>query len=112
MSFGRGTGLSDVESMTPNVRVVTGRVTRAAVPGLCAELESLLYDAEGAVRVPDDRVDCDVSGVARVDLVLVEAVARLDSSPCGRAASACACATHPPNCSPCSTCWGCPVCWT
>lgn len=77
MSFGRGSGLSDVESMTPNVFVVTGRVTRAAVPGLCAELESLLYDAEGTVRVPDDRVDCDVGGVAQVDLALVEAVARL-----------------------------------
>ncbi|MFF3733778.1 lipid asymmetry maintenance protein MlaB [Streptomyces sp. NPDC002476] len=63
--------------MTPNVLVVTGRVTRAEVPGLCAELESLLYDAKGAVRVPDDRVDCDVGGVTHVDLALVEAVARL-----------------------------------
>ncbi|MES9504877.1 hypothetical protein ABWJ92_00470 [Streptomyces sp. NPDC000609] len=34
--------------MTPNVLVVTGRVTRAAVPGLCAELEALLRDVDGA----------------------------------------------------------------
>ncbi|MFF2008090.1 STAS domain-containing protein [Streptomyces sp. NPDC058195] len=65
--------------MSPNVLVVTGRVTRTAVPGLCAELESLLYGPDGAVRDPDAEaeVDCDVGGVARVDLVLVEAVARL-----------------------------------
>ncbi|MEU9847508.1 STAS domain-containing protein [Streptomyces sp. NPDC047985] len=67
-----------MESMTPDVLVVTGRVTRAVVPALCAELESLLYDADGAVRVPDDDgVDCDVGGVVQVDLALVEAVARL-----------------------------------
>lgn len=77
MSFGRRPGLSDVESMTPNVLVVTGRVTRAAVPELCARLESLLYDAEGAVRLPGDGVDCDVGGVVRADLVLAEAIARL-----------------------------------
>ncbi|MEE1750433.1 STAS domain-containing protein [Streptomyces sp. JV184] len=34
--------------MTPNVLIITGRVTRAAVPGLCAELEALLRDLDGA----------------------------------------------------------------
>ncbi|MFE3901790.1 STAS domain-containing protein [Streptomyces sp. NPDC059153] len=77
MSFGRRTGLPDVEAMTPIVLVVTGRVTRAAVPGLCAELESLLYDPEGALRDPGAWVDCDVGGVVQADLALVEAVARL-----------------------------------
>ncbi|MFD5191400.1 hypothetical protein ACFWMU_25210 [Streptomyces sp. NPDC058357] len=37
-----------MEPMTPNVLIVTGRVTRAAVPGLCAELEALLRDLDGA----------------------------------------------------------------
>ncbi|MCX4729965.1 STAS domain-containing protein [Streptomyces sp. NBC_01363] len=63
--------------MTPNLLVVTGRVTRAAVPVLCAELETLLYDPDGAVRAPDAGVDCDVGGVVHVDLALVEAIARL-----------------------------------
>ncbi|MGW1404915.1 STAS domain-containing protein [Streptomyces sp. NPDC002403] len=77
MSFGRRAGLPDVEPMTPNLLVVTGRVTRAAVPGLCAELETLLYDPDGSVRDPDTGVDCDVGGVVHVDLALVEAIARL-----------------------------------
>ncbi|MCX5341328.1 STAS domain-containing protein [Streptomyces atratus] len=77
MSFGRRSGLPDVEAMTPIVLVVTGRLMRAAVPGLCAELESLLYDPEGAVRDPGAGVDCDVGGVVQADLVLVEAIARL-----------------------------------
>ncbi|MFI9628739.1 STAS domain-containing protein [Streptomyces sp. NPDC052042] len=77
MSFGHRTGLPDVEPAPPNVLVITGRVTPAVVPVLVAELESLLYDSGGALRVPDDRVDCDVGGVAHVDLALVEAVARL-----------------------------------
>ncbi|MEU9564553.1 hypothetical protein AB0D16_21350 [Streptomyces sp. NPDC048161] len=97
MSFGRRAGLPDVEPMTPNVLIVTGRVTRAAVPGLCAELEALLRDLDGAACdrgacgrdgrdsdarapgacVPDAWVDCDVGGVVHVDLALVEAVARL-----------------------------------
>ncbi|WP_443051644.1 hypothetical protein [Streptomyces sp. JV184] len=37
-----------MEPMTPNVLIITGRVTRAAVPGLCAELEALLRDLDGA----------------------------------------------------------------
>jgi ABC-type transporter Mla MlaB component len=77
MSSGRRTGLPDVESKTPIVLVVTGRVTRGAVPGLCAELESLLYDPEGALRDPDTGVDCDVGGIVQADLALVEAIARL-----------------------------------
>ncbi|MFE3944713.1 hypothetical protein ACFXPV_22980 [Streptomyces sp. NPDC059118] len=98
---------TDAEPMTPNALIVTGRVTRAAVPGLCAELEALLRDADGAacdrgacgrdahvlgacgrdgrdldVRAPDactpdTWVDCDVGGVVHVDLALVEAMARL-----------------------------------
>ncbi|MFF8712010.1 STAS domain-containing protein [Streptomyces sp. NPDC015184] len=63
--------------MTPIVLVVTGRVTRDAVPGLCAELEALLHGPDGAARAPDAGVDCDVGGVVRADLVLVEAIARL-----------------------------------
>ncbi len=66
-----------MEAVTPIVLVVTGRVTRAAVPGLCVELEALLYDSGGAVRDPDAGVDCDVGGVEHPDLALVEAVARL-----------------------------------
>ncbi|MFJ9678385.1 STAS domain-containing protein [Streptomyces sp. NPDC101194] len=77
MSFGRRTGLSDVEAMSPIVLVVTGRVARDSVPGLCAELESLLDGPEGAVRGPDAEVDCDVGGVVQPDLTLVEAIARL-----------------------------------
>ncbi len=57
--------------MTPNALVLTGRVTRADVPGLCAELEALLAHTPGAA------VDCDVGGVVRPDLALVEAIARL-----------------------------------
>ncbi|MER5500907.1 MULTISPECIES: STAS domain-containing protein [unclassified Streptomyces] len=63
--------------MTPIVLVVTGRVTRDAVPGLCAELEALLHGPDGAAHAPDAGVDCDVGGVVRADLVLVEAIARL-----------------------------------
>ncbi|MFJ8376113.1 hypothetical protein ACIQ9I_31625 [Streptomyces sp. NPDC094461] len=39
---------TDAEPMPPNVLIVTGRVTRAAVPGLCAELEALLRDLDDA----------------------------------------------------------------
>ncbi|MET7629594.1 STAS domain-containing protein [Streptomyces sp. NBC_00121] len=63
--------------MTPKALVIAGRVTRPDVPALCAELESLLYDPEGRARDPDAGVDCDVGGVVQVDLVLVEAIARL-----------------------------------
>ncbi|MFF2726615.1 STAS domain-containing protein [Streptomyces sp. NPDC058008] len=72
MSSGHPAGLCGVDAMTPNPLVVTGRVTRAEVPGLCAELEALLAGAPGAAAV-----DCDLGGVTHPDLVLVEAVARL-----------------------------------
>ncbi|AWL40251.1 MULTISPECIES: STAS domain-containing protein [Streptomyces] len=60
-----------MEATNPKALVLTGRVTRADVPGLCAELEALL-------TVPGTTVvDCDVGGVTDPDLALVEAVARL-----------------------------------
>ncbi|GAA2405661.1 hypothetical protein GCM10010433_00060 [Streptomyces pulveraceus] len=48
--------------MTPNVLIVTGRVTRAAVPGLCAELEALLRDLDDAAC---DRNACDRDACGR-----------------------------------------------
>ncbi|MEU0131211.1 MULTISPECIES: STAS domain-containing protein [unclassified Streptomyces] len=72
MSFGRPTGLCAVDASKPNALVVTGRVTRADVPALCAELEALLTRAPGAAVI-----DCDVGGVTHSDLTLVEAIARL-----------------------------------
>ncbi|MFJ8868092.1 STAS domain-containing protein [Streptomyces sp. NPDC102473] len=71
MSFGHPAGLPGVDAMTPNALVLTGRIARADVPGLCAELEALLAHAPGTA------VDCDVGGVVRPDLGLVEAIARL-----------------------------------
>ncbi|MFD7432738.1 STAS domain-containing protein [Streptomyces sp. NPDC059818] len=73
MSFGRPTGLPGVDAMTPIVLTVSGRLTRSAVPGLCAELEALLATADTRVTV----VDCDVGGLVHPDLAAVEAVARL-----------------------------------
>lgn len=73
MSFGRRTGLPDVDAMTPIVLTVSGRLTRAGVAGLCAELETLLVTADTQVTV----VDCDVGGVVHPDLAAVEAIARL-----------------------------------
>lgn len=61
--------------MTPNALVLTGRITRADVPGLCAELEALLRGREDAGQPA--AVDCDVGGVLRPDLALVEVLARL-----------------------------------
>ena len=77
MSFRRRAGLSVVDAMTPIELVVSGRVTRADVPRLCAELETLLYGPEAAGLDPGAAVDCDVGGVVHPDLALVEAVARL-----------------------------------
>ncbi|MEV0573901.1 STAS domain-containing protein [Streptomyces sp. NPDC050392] len=78
MSFRRAAGLSGVEAVTPIVLVVSGRVTRAAVPGLCAELEALLHTPEGATAPSAaEPVDCDVGGIVQPDLALVEAIARL-----------------------------------
>jgi hypothetical protein len=50
---------------------VGAAVTRADIPGLCAGLASLLRGRGGGV------VTCDVTAVARPDLVTVEALARL-----------------------------------
>ncbi|MFJ8858188.1 STAS domain-containing protein [Streptomyces sp. NPDC102451] len=72
MSFGGSVGLPGVDAVTPYALVLTGRITRADVPGLCARLEALLARAPGAAGV-----DCDVGGVVRPDLALVEAIARL-----------------------------------
>ncbi|MGP3633302.1 STAS domain-containing protein [Streptomyces sp. 24-1644] len=77
MSSGRRAGLSHVDAMTPIELAVSGRVTRADVPRLCAELEKLLHGPAGDTSGPVAAVDCDVGGVIRPDLVLVEAVARL-----------------------------------
>ncbi|MEW2069536.1 STAS domain-containing protein [Streptomyces sp. NPDC007346] len=87
MSFGHRTGPPVVAAMKPIVLVVAGHVTRDAVPALCTELENLLNDPRGAApgpaapdpAAPDPAttVECDVGGVDRADLALVEAVARL-----------------------------------
>ncbi|MEV5673941.1 STAS domain-containing protein [Streptomyces sp. NPDC052179] len=77
MSFGGRAGLLGVDAMNPIVLVVEGRVTRSAVPGLCAELESLLRSPQAAALGPAEAVECDVGGVVQPDLALVEAVARL-----------------------------------
>ncbi|MGW2593388.1 STAS domain-containing protein [Streptomyces sp. NPDC001515] len=55
----------------PTALVVTGRITRAGVPGLCARLEAILAATDARV------VDCDVGGIEHPDLTSVEAVARL-----------------------------------
>ncbi|QNE75409.1 STAS domain-containing protein [Streptomyces finlayi] len=77
MSFGFRAGLSHVDAMTPIELVVSGRVTRADVSRLCAQLETLLYGPAGDASGPVPAVDCDVGGVVRPDLALVEALARL-----------------------------------
>ncbi|ROQ66533.1 ABC-type transporter Mla MlaB component [Streptomyces sp. 840.1] len=59
--------------MTPIVLTVSGRLTRAGVPALCAELEALLAAADTGVA----EVDCDVGGLVHPDLAAVEAIARL-----------------------------------
>ncbi|MER5280010.1 STAS domain-containing protein [Streptomyces sp. NPDC002809] len=73
MSFGRRTGLPGMDPLPSAVLVLPGRVTRAAVPGLCAELEALLTTADAGAAL----VDCDVSGLVQPDLAAVEAIARL-----------------------------------
>jgi STAS domain len=50
---------------------VGAAVTRADVPGLCAELAALVSDRESGLVV------CDVSGVGRPSVATVEALARL-----------------------------------
>ncbi|MFH9688469.1 STAS domain-containing protein [Streptomyces sp. NPDC017413] len=77
MNFARRSGLPGVDTENPIALTVTGRVSRAVVPGLCVELERALADPRGAALDPGAAVDCDVGGVIRPDLTLVEAVARL-----------------------------------
>ncbi|MFE9814850.1 STAS domain-containing protein [Streptomyces sp. NBC_00236] len=60
-----------MDSLPPAVLVVSGRLTRAGTPRLCADLEAILTASEAAV------VDCDVGGIVEPDLASVEAIARL-----------------------------------
>ncbi|PCG87567.1 hypothetical protein CIB93_02410 [Streptomyces sp. WZ.A104] len=77
MNFARAGGLPGVDAENPITLTVTGRVSRAVVPDLCAELERALAGPRGAALAPGAAVDCDVGGVVRPDLTAVEAVARL-----------------------------------
>ncbi|MEU9358043.1 STAS domain-containing protein [Streptomyces sp. NPDC048301] len=85
MSSGRPAGLPGVDATVPDALVVTGRITRADVPALCAELEAILASgpeapgpaASGPEAPGGAVVDCDLAGVVRPDLAVVEAVARL-----------------------------------
>ncbi|MBW3705111.1 hypothetical protein DTB58_13535 [Streptomyces griseus] len=77
MTFARRSGLPGVNTENPIALTVTGRVSRAVVADLCVELERALADPGGAAPAPAPAVDCDVGGVTRPDLTLVEAVARL-----------------------------------
>lgn len=71
MTFRRGTSLLGMDFLPPVTLVVSGRVTRAGVARLCADLEAILATSDVAV------VDCDVGGIVQPDLVSVEAIARL-----------------------------------
>lgn len=71
MSFGGGAGLLGMNPMPSAALVVSGRVTRAGVPRLCAELEAILAASSA------DVVDCDVGGITEPSLAAVEAIARL-----------------------------------
>ncbi|MGW2840711.1 STAS domain-containing protein [Streptomyces sp. NPDC001493] len=62
-----------VEATPPITLVVTGRIARADVPALCAALDRLLA-APGRAAAP---VECDLTGVVRPGLTVVEALARL-----------------------------------
>ncbi|MEV6326605.1 STAS domain-containing protein [Streptomyces sp. NPDC051909] len=55
----------------PFVLYVSGRITRADVPGLCADLERRL------VGLGPGEVVCDVGSLGQADLAVVEALARL-----------------------------------
>ncbi|MEU9091211.1 STAS domain-containing protein [Streptomyces sp. NPDC048428] len=60
-----------MDPLSPVALVVSGRVTRAGTPRLCADLEAILATSDATV------VDCDVGGVVGPDLASVEAIARL-----------------------------------
>ncbi|NEC22360.1 hypothetical protein G3I50_29575, partial [Streptomyces parvus] len=62
MNFARRCGLPGVDAENPIVLTVTGRVSRAVVPDLCAELERALAGPRGAAPAPGAAVDCDVGG--------------------------------------------------
>ncbi|WP_330240411.1 STAS domain-containing protein [Streptomyces sp. NBC_00525] len=62
-----------MEAPRPAALVLSGRLTRAAAPRLCAELEALLAATPAAVTA----VDCDLSGLVHPDLTTVEVLARL-----------------------------------
>ncbi|MFG2565798.1 lipid asymmetry maintenance protein MlaB [Streptomyces sp. NPDC048567] len=61
-----------MEAPHPAVLVVSGHLTRDAVPRLCADLEDLLAGSPTATAV-----HCDLSGVVHPDLTTVEVIARL-----------------------------------
>ncbi|MEU2022895.1 STAS domain-containing protein [Streptomyces sp. NPDC016469] len=61
-----------MEAPPPAAFVLSGHITRDAVPRLCADLESLMAASPDATTV-----DCDLSGVVRPDLTTVDAIARL-----------------------------------
>ncbi|MFJ2089765.1 STAS domain-containing protein [Streptomyces sp. NPDC087901] len=60
-----------MDPLSPAVLVLSGRVTRAGTPRLCADLEAILATSDATV------VDCDVGGIVEPDLASVEAIARL-----------------------------------
>ncbi|MGC4949856.1 STAS domain-containing protein [Streptomyces sp. DT224] len=61
-----------MEAPPPAALIVSGHVTRDAVPRLCADLETLLTTSADPTTVY-----CDLSGVVHPDLTTVEAIARL-----------------------------------
>ncbi|MEU8528311.1 STAS domain-containing protein [Streptomyces sp. NPDC048629] len=71
MSSDRRPGLLVVDTTQPLVLYVSGHITRADAPGLCADLERRLVGLD-----PADVV-CDVGALAQADLAVVDALARL-----------------------------------
>ncbi|MFF0831964.1 MULTISPECIES: STAS domain-containing protein [unclassified Streptomyces] len=72
MSCARATGLPHVDAKTPAVLVLPGPVTPAEVPGLCADVRTLLEAGGAAVVV------CDVAGLGPPGLRTVDLLARLE----------------------------------